>query len=80
MWVRENQCLIGGMMTDLLEQKIARLIFLAMKPANMIMADWDSGAMLGKDNWYRNRIMMAANLIVIEITSDKSGKADKKAG
>lgn len=53
----------------LLEAKVARTIFLVMMPPNMVMADWDSGAVLGENNEYRKKIEMAAKLAVIDMTS-----------
>jgi len=51
---------------DTLLNNVARAIFRKMKPVNMVERDWDSGAILGRDDEYRKQIMRAAKAACTE--------------
>jgi hypothetical protein len=56
---------------------VGREIFRVLKPGNMIGADWDSGAILGADNGFRNAVMLAAQRVIeLFASSDSQGAAD----
>lgn len=46
------------------ENNAARAIFKVLKPANMIDADWDSGAVLGAGNEFRTSMIEAARAVL----------------
>jgi len=57
---------------SVLEENVARTLFSVMKPSNMIDPDWDSGAILGKDNAFRYQIIKAAKKAVKELDKERS--------
>ena len=46
--------------------RLERAIFKATKPSNLTMKNFDSGAILGRDNYHRKQVELAAELVLAE--------------
>lgn len=66
-------------MSDLIEQ-VAKAVFMTAKPDHILESDWDSGAVLGADNAYRNQCYEIAKAAINALIEAEWPDSDHKTG